>query len=136
MAERGHSLVPILDCHLEYFAAVHGAERIERERVAGYSLVDRNYLPLACSGVLFEPDKTILFGHFGRWFGEYPVPILRAMRGTANRLRELGVTELHTICERGIPKARQLIEWAGGIPTGEETDFGPAYVIPLINGKV
>jgi len=138
MAKAGHSFIPIQPSHIDLFSVSHNCEAPVFENVFGHSLVDRHYLPLACAGFYFEEGGTVtMFAHLGKWFQEYPIPILRISQKNFRHARSIGVTECYCIAEESVgPKAKSLIEYFGGEDTGKMSEFGPIYKLDITKCKL
>jgi hypothetical protein len=138
MEEAGHRFIPIQPSHISLFAVSHDCDEPKFENVYGNSLVDRHYLPLACAGLYFEEGGTVtLFAHLGKWMEVYMIPILRLTRKNFKYARSIGVTEVFCIAEESVgPKAKTLIEYFGGEPTGKTCEFGPIYKMDLTRCKL
>lgn len=138
MAKNGHTFIPIQKSHISLFAMSHDCDEPDFERVYGYSLVDRNWLPLACAGLYFEENGNVtIFAHLGRFMQEYPTPILKLTKQVFDRARTIGVKECLCIAEESVgPRARKTIEFFGGEDTGERCEFGPIYKLDLTRSKI
>ena len=131
--ERGFSFIPLRPAHLEFMEAVYAGRSMPTiDQVVGRAMVDRNYLPLGCVLVYFEPSgKNWLYAHFSKWLKIYPVNILRSMKEIADLLRASGVNVLHATADKSVNGSDYLLDWLGAERTGEADDLGPLYRLEL-----
>jgi hypothetical protein len=134
-AERGFSFIRLQPAHLELFAFLYGSDREipKFEHCIGRTMIDARCLPLGCVLVYFNPSGiNELHADFGNWLRTYPTPILRAMKGIADHLRQHEIYYLHAVSDEGIEGSQKLIEWLKGEPTGVRNgDIGFWWLIDL-----
>ena len=108
-------------------------------RVKGRSMVDDNFIPLGFALAYFEPgpDGVVsIQAHFGKWFRKYPKDILRGLKVTIDELRDMGIKEVYSAVDTQIDGAFTLINWLGGVATGDQHEVGPIYRLSLATMKI
>ena len=106
-------------------------------KVLGRSMVDDRFIPLGFALAYFEPSGLVsIHAHFGQWFRKYPKDILRGLKHTIDELRDMGIKDVYTAVDIGIDGAFTLVEWLGGVPTGDQHEIGPIYKMALKDMKI
>lgn len=83
-------------------------------------MVDRNFLPLGfCLAWLREEGTVTVHAYFGEYLRLFPKDILKGMKPVMDRIREAGVSDVWAIADERVPGSRRLIQWFGGVPSGQ-----------------
>lgn len=113
-AESGFGFIPVRRAHLDYLAFSYGEEAVPFEEVIGRTMVDRSLIPLGFCLAWFRPEGTVtIHAHFGKWLRIFPTNIIRAMKETADDVRDCGVKEVWMIADQRIEGSTKLCEWVG-----------------------
>lgn len=77
-------------------------------------------MPLGFALVWVRPEGSCtVHAHYGKWLRTFPKDILRAMKGTMDKCRAAGVTELWAVADERVEGSRTLVEWMRAEPSGQ-----------------
>ena len=83
-------------------------------------MVDRDFMPVGFCIVWFRENGTAtVHAYFGTWLQTYPKDILRGMRPTMQKLREIGVTDVYAVADESVPGSDKLVQWFKGVATDQ-----------------
>lgn len=118
--------------HLDLLGFVYGREPPAIDSIKGNTMVDRYFMPLGFMFAYFEPEGVVsVHAHFGKWLRIYPKDILRSVKGVMDELRAMGVTKVYTFADETVEGSRTLVDWFGGVDTGQRNEFGPVFEFDL-----
>ena len=135
--EQGFQFIPVRRAHLDFFGFVFGEEPPAFEACIGNTMVDRDFLPLGfCLAWMRETGAVTSHAYFGHWLRTYPKDILRGMKGTMDKIRSAGVSEVYAFAELGTPGSVELIKWFGGVETDQPAVQGNWWRIDLTRSPI
>jgi len=133
------TFIPVREAHLEFFAFAFQEELPPIDEVIGNTMVDRlHYLPLGFALARLWPSGAVsIHAYFGQWLKTYPKDVLRALKGTVDELRAMGIQDIHAVADESVPGSDTLLEWLGGEKTEQFVDGqGWYYKINLDRSRI
>jgi hypothetical protein len=135
---RGFSFIPVRAAHLDFLGFIFDEEPPPIAECFGNTMVDRDFMPLGFALLWIRPEGSVtVHAHYGPWLRMYPKDILRAMKGTMDQARAVGITEVWAIADERVPGSRTLVAWFNGEPSGQRVEGqGEYYRLDLTKSKI
>jgi RimJ/RimL family protein N-acetyltransferase len=133
----GYQFIALRRAHLDFLGYVFGEAPPPVEECIGRTLVDRDFRPAGFCLAWLRPDDTVtIHAYFGDYLRRYPKDILRGMKPIMERIRQAGIVDVYAEADERFEGSRKLIEWFGGVPTGQRVENGEYYRIDMTRSPI